>query len=276
VTLAPDHIGQLRGMARGGDAYAIGKLAEHGIPIDPKHESGGALRDASVQAVPQVGAQPAPQVAASSPRPALAPDTHKDVADIDAALAALDLFHPNDWRQILYFEADGKPPHAKSFKHDDIKGQRKALEYIAANGFKSYFNPNPLKSMLNKKATKDNVLEARWLWVDLDPRANEPLDDERRTMLALLTTNLPEGIDPPDIIIDSGRGYWGFWKISEPQPLDGKDGPLTKEVEGAAKQLANAFGDRFADACHNVERIARLPGLINPKTGKLARVLHGN
>jgi hypothetical protein len=32
-----------------------------------------------------------------------------------------------------------------------------------------YFTVNPIKGELHKKASKDDVAEARWLWVDMDP-----------------------------------------------------------------------------------------------------------
>ncbi|WP_323717161.1 hypothetical protein [Paracoccus aminovorans] len=56
------------------------------------------------------------------------------------------------------------------------------------------------------KATKADVASVGWLWVDLDPRPGEELELERARILALLTTNLPKGVLPPSVIIDSGRG----------------------------------------------------------------------
>ena len=55
-------------------------------------------------------------------------------------------------------------------------------------------------------------------------------------MLALLTTNLPQGIPRPNRVIDSGRGYWGYWKLASQQPVDGSteqrpNSPLTDTVE---------------------------------------------
>ena len=136
-----------------------------------------------------------------------------------------------------------------------------------------YFSPNPIKGTLHKKATKNDVVEARHLWIDLDPRPGEPLEAERAAMLALLTTNLPQGMPRPNRVIDSGRGYWGYWKLATPQPVDGSqnnvNGPLTEAVECYGRGIEQAFGDRFADGCRNIDRIARLPGTINTKTAGL-------
>jgi len=130
------------------------------------------------------------------------------------------------------------------------------------------------RGTLHKKATKNDVAEARHLWIDLDPRGDEPLEAERAAMLQLLTTEWPQGIPRPNRVIDSGRGYWGFWKLPTPQPVDGRrnnaTGPLTEAVECYGRGIEQAFGDRFADGCRNIDRIARLPGTINHKTGELA------
>ena len=167
---------------------------------------------------------------------------------------------------------------AHHFGAADRAGQQKFITDCGAAGFDLYFNPNPIKGTLHKKATKDDVAEARQLWIDLDPRENEPLGAERAAMLALLTNKLPEGLPRPNRVIDSGRGYWGYWKLVTPQPVDGStnnvNGPLTEAVECYGHGIEQAFGERFADGCRNIDRIARLPGTVNTKTGNVASVLH--
>ena len=173
---------------------------------------------------------------------------------------------------------DGAPIiKARHFGAADREGQQKFITEYGAAGFDIYFGPNPIKGTLHKKATKNDVAEATHLWIDLDPRPNEPLEAERATMLALLTTNLPQGVPRPNRVIDSGRGFWGYWKLAAPQPVDGSknsvNGPLTDAVERYGRGIEQAFGEHFADGCRNIDRIARLPGTINTKTGRQARVL---
>jgi hypothetical protein len=144
---------------------------------------------------------------------------------------------------------------------------------LASPAKASYFTLNPIKGELHKKASKDDVAEARWLWVDMDPREGKPLEEERAAMLALVITNLPAGIPKPNRVIDSGRGCWLFWTLETPQPTDGKNGQLTTTVESYGRGLEQAFSP-FADNCHNIDRIGRLPGTRNSKTGNIARVLH--
>ena len=223
---------------------------------------------------------PPPNVAAAVTGPTPRPS---------AALGFLDDFFGSDKRHLVAIKkpsTKGKPPTimARHFDADDRDGQQKFITDHGTAGFDLYFSPNPIKGMLHKKAAKNDVAEARHFWIDLDPRSDEPLDAERAAMLAQLTTNLPRRVPKPNRVIDSGRGYWGYWKLDKPAPVDGaihddkghfvRNNPLTDIVESHGKGLEEAFGDRFADGCRNIDRIARLPGTINTKAGNLAHVLH--
>jgi Family of unknown function (DUF5906) len=166
---------------------------------------------------------------------------------------------------------------AQHFDAINREGQRAFITNYAKAGFDLYFTPNPVKGTLHKKARKNDIVEARHLWVDLDPRKTEPLEAERAAMLELLTNKLPNGLPRPNRVIDSGRGFWGYWKLDKPAAVDGSknnvNGPLTEAVECYGRGIEQAFGDHFADGCRNIDRIARLPGTVNSKTGMLASVL---
>jgi hypothetical protein len=173
---------------------------------------------------------------------------------------------------------DKKPDiKARHFKAADRDGQQKFITDYGAGGFDIYFSPNPVKGTLHKKATKNDIAEATHLWIDLDPRPGEPLELEREAILDLLTTKVPDGLPHPNRVIDSGRGFWGYWTIAASQPVDGSkdgvNGVLTEEVERYGRGIEQAFGEHFADGCRNIDRIARLPGTINTKTGRQAHVL---
>ena len=160
----------------------------------------------------------------------------------------------------------------RHFPANDRAGQQRFIAEHEAAGYDMYFTVNPIKGELHKKPSKEDVAEARRIWVDMDPREGKPLEEERADMLALGTTNLPAGIPKPNLIIDSGRGYWLFWTLDTPQPTDGKDGQLTTTVESYGRGLEQAFSP-YADNCYNIDRIGRLPGTRNSKTGNIARVL---
>lgn len=128
------------------------------------------------------------------------------------------------------------------------------------------------------KATKADVASVGWLWVDVDPRPGEELEAERARISGLLTDKLPKGVPPPSVIIDSGRGYWALWRLAQPVVMPPADDPAWDAaralVEDRNRGLELAFG---ADACHNLERICRLPGTVNRKPGgRLARVVRAD
>ncbi len=138
------------------------------------------------------------------------------------------------------------------------RSNEEVLRFLAEHqGQDTYFAINPLRGDVSKKAAKADVLECAWFWADCDPRAGENPEEERRRI---------EGLRPrvlPTIIIDSGRGRWFFWKLSSPIPADA-------EAERYNIALEIELG---ADRCHNVDRVARLPGTVNSKTGRLAAVV---
>lgn len=118
-----------------------------------------------------------------------------------------------------------------------------------------YFHVNRTVPELKRKAEKADIVEMGWFHVDVDPRAGEDIEQERARALKLLTEAKPH----PTVIIDSGGGYQGFWRLDTPLPING-DVAKAEDAERYNIQLAHVFG---ADNCHNADRIMRLPGTIN-------------
>ena len=141
------------------------------------------------------------------------------------------------------------------------------------NRYSIYFAPNPLRSALARKATKADVAAAAWLWVDVDPPktlTGAELDAwryDRRMEFEGPLAGLPE----PTLLIDSGRGFWIFWRLRSPAPV-GDKGELTSKIEAHGRAIERAFAP-WADHCSNIDRIARLPGTVNHKTGIVASVI---
>ena len=84
-------------------------------------------------------------------------------------------------------------------------------------------------------------------------------------MLGLLTDpTKTKGIPKPNRVVNSGRGFWGFWKLSKPQPVDGKvdgvDGPLTKAVESYGQGVEHVRPQRGRLPQHRAYRPAAWNG----------------
>jgi hypothetical protein len=118
-----------------------------------------------------------------------------------------------------------------------------------------YFHVNRVTGPLVKKAERTDIASVTWLHVDIDPRVGEDIAEERTRALRLLREFRPA----PTVIVDSGGGFQGFWRLRDPIEINGE---LAK-AEDAKRyniQLELTFG---ADNCHNIDRIMRLPGTLN-------------
>lgn len=186
-----------------------------------------------------------------------------------AAIDFLRKWSPSGPWVLAAIQVDRKGMNTKTFYPKDEDDLVNWLDQY--NGKRNlYFHVNTPLRDLNKKAEREDIKEVPWLHVDIDPRAGEDLDSERARCLGLLTDKLPAGIPAPTVVIFSGGGYQGFWKLQEPIPING-DIALAEDAKRYNQQLENLFG---ADNCHNIDRIMRLPGSINlpdPKKQKKGR-----
>jgi putative DNA primase/helicase len=170
----------------------------------------------------------------------------------------------------------GQVIEARDFRlnqRDDLLrwGEKKNRE-----GFSIYFSICPLVAPLGKKAKKEDIREVRWLWVDCDPPkdcAGAAFDIWRASMLASLSGGKGK-VPRPTLIVDSGRGYWAFWRLAEPLCVDGAAGEQTRSIERALRAMSAIF-DADRNAC-NIDRIARFPGFQNLKTGRTAGVVESH
>lgn len=130
-----------------------------------------------------------------------------------------------------------------------------------------YFTVNPVTRPMQTKPSREHISALAWMHVDLDPRAGEDLEAERKRILGVLEAP-PTGIPRPSVITFSGGGYQGFWRLTEPMPLDGTV-EAYEEAKRYNKQLELVLG---GDNCHNIDRIMRLPGTVNrPDARKRAK-----
>jgi hypothetical protein len=175
-----------------------------------------------------------------------------------AAIEFLRLWAPDGPWILTAIQVDRKGIETKTFKPGD---EAELLAWLEDQGATRnlYFHVNPATRDLTKKAERTDVKALAWLHVDIDPRAGEDLAEEQARALETLRRRLPPDVPPPTVIVFSGGGYQGFWKLREPVPIDGD----LEKAEDAARynlQLELLFG---ADECHNVDRIMRLPGTLN-------------
>lgn len=123
-----------------------------------------------------------------------------------------------------------------------------------------YFTVNPVLRPMNIKPKKEDMRGMVALHVDIDPRPGEEMESERARALKILREFTP----PPTVIIDSGGGFQGFWTLDQEHRTDGN---IDRAVELEAYNLQIEVLTQ-ADACHNIDRIMRLPGTVNVPNAK--------
>lgn len=186
--------------------------------------------------------------------------------DSGAAIDFLLRWTPEGPWALTAIRPDRKAIDTRTFYPKDEHAARKWLhEY---NGHRNiYFHVNPPMRDITKKAEREDIKSVDWLHVDIDPRAGEDLAEERQRALNLLTSKLPAGVPEPTVVVFSGGGYQGFWKLEEPIQVNG-DIDRAEDAKRYNQQLEVLFG---ADNCHNIDRIMRLPGTVNMPDEKKAK-----
>lgn len=203
-----------------------------------------------------------PLHAGAVPPPAVEPaETHRFM---------MEMYPAGPWLVHLIPVEGGEPEivvvDPRGSADEGMSALSKALEKNRRGTHNAYFPVNPSRRVLSKKAAKDDIDHAVFLHADIDYRAGEDLAAEGERVGSMLTAPLPRDVPQPSAVVASGGGYWAFWRLREPAPVDGTDGAATKAVEDRNRQLVLLLG---ADDCHNIDRIARLPGTVNwPKADK--------
>lgn len=146
---------------------------------------------------------------------------------------------------------DKKGTETRSFGPSEMDA---AAAWIAKNNATKniYFSVNSTRRRMSKRAKKSDIQSLDYVHVDIDPRPGFDLIEEHaRSLKALMESPLK-----PSIIIDSGGGYQGFWKLKESVPVNGDPEGLEIYSKAVEKYLGG-------DSCHNIDRIMRVPGIVN-------------
>jgi hypothetical protein len=122
-----------------------------------------------------------------------------------------------------------------------------------------YWTINAAKVM-DKKPTKKDIVAIVSLHTDLDQRKGEDQDAAEERLIK----DIKGYRHRASIIIKSGGGAWGIYDLMEPIQIDG-DPDKIKDAESYNIALAHDLG---GDNCHNIDRVARLPGTINVPNAK--------
>lgn len=154
-----------------------------------------------------------------------------------------------DQTHLTAIEPDkGRPTIGKDFGTDTELACKWALERNA-EGYNVYFTVNLVRDGVNSKPSKADIEGIRFGHVDIDP----PKGVASFTPLERAAAYERLKAASPSIIIWSGNGWQGFWRVD--------DGVSIDEVERINRGLITALrGDK---GTHDASRLLRVPGLTN-------------
>jgi P4 family phage/plasmid primase-like protien len=182
--------------------------------------------------------------------------------DVTALLLGT-LGHRNgEFTSLLYLYPGDDTPHTAVMDPGDAVAAAVQLP-AAAN---CYFGVNPVAGPARKGAGKGkeaDVTRLAALFADLDVKPGafasiEVAEDAITELSGILGT-------PPSAIVYSGGGVQPYWPIS-----DGDDIAAARPILKRWYRLVAAVADRFdasVDNVYNLDRVLRLPGTSNHKTG---------
>ena len=187
---------------------------------------------------------------------------------IDLANSFLRRFHPATlWALTSFGPGKTEVGPAQTFDPADPGVEGKVRKFISGLQGKRniYFSVNDVGVMLMKKATKKDIVEIHWLHVDADLSKQLNWNDQKSVEAekARVLEDLRSYEPPPTAIVWSTGGYQGFWRLSEIIRVNG-DPALMAPIERRMQHIEQTFA---ADACHNADRIMRLPYTINVLDG---------
>lgn len=178
------------------------------------------------------------------------------------AVSFLEAWEPSGPWVLTSIRPDAGKTQTETFTEATKENMRQWIE--ERQGVQNiYFTVNPTIRAMRSKAAKTDIKGLCALHVDIDPRVGEPIDLERQRAERLLKEFEPK----PTVIIDSGGGFQGFWKLDKVYETNGSE-ERAAEYEAFNIQLEVLFQ---ADKCHNIDRIMRLPGTVNMPNEKKRR-----
>jgi hypothetical protein len=174
----------------------------------------------------------------------------------DDAVTFLECWCPGGPWVLTSIIPDGGKTETDTFWVDDMARMRAWID--KRQGVQNiYFTVNRTFRAMKVKPKKLHIRAAHALHVDVDPRVGEDPAEEKERAISILRGYNPK----PTVIIDSGGGAQAFWLLDNADlPGEPEDETRHHAVEDRNLKIE---ADLQADACHNIDRIMRLPGTVN-------------
>jgi hypothetical protein len=186
---------------------------------------------------------------------------------LDTAVAFLEKLRPGGPWVLVAIVPDGEPTATTAFTADQV-----AVFIRTHNGKANlYYQVNPTRTPMSKKAAKTDIAAIEYILGDCDPASDETPEAAKGRYLEQLN-----GAFEPKATagVDSGNGIQGLWKLEERitlgELINGKfsaeDQAKIADAEARAAAVMQRLGAKAGT--QNIDRILRLPGTINLPNAK--------
>lgn len=137
------------------------------------------------------------------------------------------------------------------------------VQAMNARGYGIYYSLTPKKKRMpaHKRSSEDNTTYCQALWVDIDVREGGAYPDKDSAYTALCD-------HIPTVIIDSGGGLHGIWRIEPIEVTPSTLPHLKRTLRGLALAL------KADTSVAELARVFRLPGTVNTKPERAGALCH--
>lgn len=119
-----------------------------------------------------------------------------------------------------------------------------------------------------RKPLADAIAGSRWAWADVDPPEHAAPGTPEHAVWRRETAAALRALEhPPTLLMVSGTGVWTLYHLSE-----WADATTLEGVNLWLSGRLLAAGVPAVDGCHNADRLMRMPGSVNHRSGRVCRV----
>ena len=130
------------------------------------------------------------------------------------------------------------------------------------------YHVSSITDIIPETYSKDDVKGSHCLWAEVDPPEDLEYPGEWQAWHLKIMDELLGMTPQPNILLDSGRGWWCFWLMERMANVD--------ELQSGLEMIHAARTDFDPTRCHPAAW-SRMPGTINSRTGRRSQayLVHG-
>lgn len=152
---------------------------------------------------------------------------------------------------------------------DDIETLADTMMRLSARGENVYYAVSSFRDGTSR--TQKNVLLTKALYLDIDCGPGKPFVDWREGLVALLEFVTAHKLPKP-LVVSSGNGLHVYWVFDEALPPEEWQ-PLADRLKTLIPRAPDGTPVFDPAVPADSARVLRAPGTINPKGGKVVRLL---